>query len=403
MRCARPRVPSQSCRRRALASRRIAARSRAIGAADLRHPRGGVPARGLYGKDMAEDDVAIVDQRQRVGEHRIILGRKARDQVGADRDLGRAAFNRSIRATASARRWRRFIRVSTISSPACSDRWTWGITRFSCVSKREERVVDPVRVERREAEAFDRQRQQRLHQRRQCRAAVVAIAGKIDPGQDDLALPAYQRGACGCDNGIDAQPTAPCRARARSRRRCSYASNRSGHRGRRARGRRPRGRGVRWNRVPLQRPFCRRVGAHRRWRPCLRKIARVDKPFASLDTTRAPIAVNASRSSSAAHPVTTTSAPGRSRSARRTACRACRTASSVTAQLLKTIVSRAPAALTAARTPSPSAMFSRQPKLTTSCRSAREALIRTAPSRSRPHRRASRRRSSRSARRGASG
>src|SRR3546814_3230016 len=38
------------------------------GAADLRHPRGGGAGARAVGKDMAENDVAIVDQRQRVRE-----------------------------------------------------------------------------------------------------------------------------------------------------------------------------------------------------------------------------------------------------------------------------------------------------------------------------------------------
>jgi hypothetical protein len=34
------------------------------------------------------DDVAVVDQRERVGEHGRVFGREAGDQVRADRDVG---------------------------------------------------------------------------------------------------------------------------------------------------------------------------------------------------------------------------------------------------------------------------------------------------------------------------
>src|SRR3546814_5500033 len=54
----------------------------------LRHPRGRGAGARTVGKDMAEDDVGIVDQGQAVGEHLVILGRKSGDQVGADGDGG---------------------------------------------------------------------------------------------------------------------------------------------------------------------------------------------------------------------------------------------------------------------------------------------------------------------------
>ncbi len=41
---------------------------------------------------MRVDDVAIVDQRAGVGEHRFGFGREARDQVGTDCDLGTAGL-----------------------------------------------------------------------------------------------------------------------------------------------------------------------------------------------------------------------------------------------------------------------------------------------------------------------
>ena len=44
---------------------------------------------------------------------------------------GRAALIRSTIRTASARLWRRFMRLRIRSSPACSDRWKCGISRGS--------------------------------------------------------------------------------------------------------------------------------------------------------------------------------------------------------------------------------------------------------------------------------
>ena len=43
----------------------------------------------------------------------------------------RAALSRATVATASARLWRRFIRLRIRSSPACSDRWKCGSSRGS--------------------------------------------------------------------------------------------------------------------------------------------------------------------------------------------------------------------------------------------------------------------------------
>jgi len=55
---------------------------------DLRHPRSRcAPARRI-GEDMPEDDIARVDDREAVREHRLRLGRETGDQVGADGNLG---------------------------------------------------------------------------------------------------------------------------------------------------------------------------------------------------------------------------------------------------------------------------------------------------------------------------
>ena len=68
----------------------------------------------------------------------------------------------------------------------------------------------------------------------------------------------------------------------------------------------------------------------------------------------------------AAQPVTTMRASGRSRFSRRIDCRACATASLVTAQLLTTMASVEPGALRLARITSDSNALRRQPKVMTS-------------------------------------
>ena len=68
----------------------------------------------------------------------------------------------------------------------------------------------------------------------------------------------------------------------------------------------------------------------------------------------------------AAQPVTTMRASGRSRFSRRIDCRACATASLVTAQLLMTMVSVSPARSASRAITSDSKALRRQPKVTTS-------------------------------------
>ena len=57
-------------------------------ARNLRHLRGGRAGAGRVGEDVQIVDSAFVDTRERVGEHLLRLGRKARDQVGAERHFG---------------------------------------------------------------------------------------------------------------------------------------------------------------------------------------------------------------------------------------------------------------------------------------------------------------------------
>ena len=90
--------------------------------------------------------------------------------------------------------------------------------------------------------------------------------------------------------------------------------------------------------------------------------------LSSLPTTRSTSAIRANIAGSvcAAQPVTTIRADGRSRFSRRIDCRACATASLVTAQLLMTMVSVSPARSASRAITSDSKALRRQPKGTTS-------------------------------------
>src|ERR1700733_8184699 len=90
--------------------------------------------------------------------------------------------------------------------------------------------------------------------------------------------------------------------------------------------------------------------------------------LSSLPTTRSPSAMSANIAGwvCAAQPVTTMRAEGRSRFSRRIDCRACATASLVTAQLLMMTVSVRPAFSASRKTTADSKALRRQPKVTIS-------------------------------------
>src|SRR6185437_6845514 len=107
--------------------------------------------------------------------------------------------------------------------------------------------------------------------------------------------------------------------------------------------------------------------------PPMPKASRVSRQawpciLSSLPITRSTSAMPANISVwiCAAQPVTTIRAPGRSRLIRRIDCRACATASLVTAQLLMTMVSVSPASVASRAITSDSKALRRQPKVRTS-------------------------------------
>ena len=130
----RPTTPRLRNRRRLRAGfcRRRAARSLRTIARHLRHARGRRARARAKGKTCRKVRPALLDERQRVLEHRLGLGREAGDEVGAEGDVGpqRARTGAEARC-ASARRWRRFMRFRIMSSPACSERCRCGISRGS--------------------------------------------------------------------------------------------------------------------------------------------------------------------------------------------------------------------------------------------------------------------------------
>ena len=109
--------------------------------------------------------------------------------------------------------------------------------------------------------------------------------------------------------------------------------------------------------------------------------------LSSLPTTRSTSAISANISGwvCAAQPVTTMRTCGRSRFSRRIDCRACATASLVTAQLLMTTVSESPARSASRAITSDSKALRRQPKVRTSTLMALRRRWRTAPDRSGLH------------------
>ena len=69
-------------------ARRRAARSSHGRGRDLRHPGGGRARAGAEREDVQPGQAALLDQPQRVLEHRLGLGGEAGDQVGAEDDVG---------------------------------------------------------------------------------------------------------------------------------------------------------------------------------------------------------------------------------------------------------------------------------------------------------------------------
>ena len=130
------RARSSAASAAAPAARSRAARSRTTRAAQLRHARRRRAGPRAVRKDMQKGDAAFVDEVEAAAKHRLGLGRKAGDQIGADRDLraqGAGAARDRDRLGAACRR---FIRFRIRSSPACSDRCRCGISRGSSASSR---------------------------------------------------------------------------------------------------------------------------------------------------------------------------------------------------------------------------------------------------------------------------
>ena len=291
---------------------RAAARARAphLDRRDLRHPRRrGARARRI-GEDVRVDDVAIVDQRQRVGEHRR-RPRSGSRRSGPRRSRCRARAPSAARPARPicARVWRRFIRLRIRSSPACSDRWTCGITRGSCVSSANSRSSISIAVER-------RQPQPRAARARSCRmrstsvperrraGQVGAVAGQVDPGQHDLAVPGVDQRGDALDHRARRHRPARRRGRTGSRRRCSGGRSRSAPRRTRGRGRRSGGGRRHAPRCRPSSPATSFVGCRPRGRP---RASPRSRPGRSSPRSRSPPAPR----------------PGRSRRARRIAARVC--------------------------------------------------------------------------------
>ena len=196
-------------------------------ACELRHARGGRIGSRREGEDVRGDDIAIVKQFQRVERHFLSFGGKAGDEVGADRRVGSRGLIRSTVRTASARLWRRFIRLRIMSSPACSDRWKWGISRGSpAISSNRASSISMLSSD-------DRRRRLRrgsaASRRWHSCPSPPSIIGDVDAGEDDFLRRGRFRGRRRRGSPRRAG-TGSARAPARSSRRCSDDRSRSGPR-----------------------------------------------------------------------------------------------------------------------------------------------------------------------------
>ena len=105
---------------------------------------------------------------------------------------GRSRRTCSVKRIASAREWRRFMRLRIRSSPCCSERCRCGIRRGSSAERIEQVAVGLDRVDRRDAQPLELRHvpQDLPHQRSEPRAAgqVRPVAGDVDAGEHDLAI-----------------------------------------------------------------------------------------------------------------------------------------------------------------------------------------------------------------------
>ena len=124
---------------------------------------------------------------------------------------GRSARARAIAASASARVWRRFMRLRIMSSPACSGEMQMRHQPRLLGEQAPQVVVDRGRIDggQPQARQFRHQREQPAHQLAQRRAAreVGAVAGDVDAGQHDFATAA-------CDQRAHLSTIAPSGTRA---------------------------------------------------------------------------------------------------------------------------------------------------------------------------------------------
>jgi hypothetical protein len=101
------------------------------GARQLRHAGRRRALAGREREDVQMRQPAFLDDRERILEHRLGLGRKAGDDVGAEDDVGRILRMSAQKRIESSRLWRRFMRLRIMSSPCCSERCRCGISRVS--------------------------------------------------------------------------------------------------------------------------------------------------------------------------------------------------------------------------------------------------------------------------------
>ena len=373
-----PLQPRRPCAaRRPRAARR--ARCLAIGGRDLRHAGGG---RATLRRD-----------RGRCGPSRCRIRRSAaaysrpsrRSRSGSRRSDRRRSRSPAASPSAArpsrprrARLWRRFIRFSTMSSPAWKLIWRCGMKRGSPVARSNSRSSISMqsseeRRRRGSSGTWRRMRSISCPERRRA-GQIGAVAGHVDAGQHDLAealadqrldplddQPGRHRAAVPAAVGDDAEGAAMVAAILHLDERARALGEAGDEMRRRLAHRHDVGDAD--LRVSASDPA-------RKARECDRTSRDCRAPAPPRASPR-----SVSGSTCAAQPVTNTRASGRARLALRIAWRVWRTASLVTAQLLT--MTRSSSSAASARIASLSAMLRRQPRVITSTLMQRELAVKT--------------------------
>ena len=161
---------------------------------DLRHARGGRAGARAVREDMGVDQVTIVDQREGVGEHRFVFGGEAGDQIGADRDIRACLLQALDQCDALGAAVAALHALEHHVVARLKREVDMRLKAQLLGEQGEQAIVDLDAVERGKAEALEARyvREDALDELAEAGRAgeVGAVAGQIDPGEDDLGMDA---------------------------------------------------------------------------------------------------------------------------------------------------------------------------------------------------------------------